>query len=137
MNPLAQIDAVFFWLKDKLSTGGYYGYHNIENFVTRTPELKINITLLKEILKRLEADGYVSRMQPAGGGQEVYNVTFKGLVFDGYVIEDEEKKLSANIAKITVNNSQNLNRLTFWLVIFSGIAALYYAVELYKFFWCK
>ena len=140
MNPLQQIDAVFFWLKAKALNGGYYGYQNIENYVKQTPELGINTTILKEILRRLIEDGFITRTSPPQGipGQSVYNVSFKGLLFDGYVkakeSADAEVEFQKGVAKATLQNAELLNRLTKWLAVFAGISALYYLVEMAKFF---
>ena len=140
MNPLEQIDAIFFWLKERIITGGYHGYHNIENYVKQTPELGINTTILIEILKRLQEDGYITKTPPPQGisGQPVYNVSFKGLLFDGYVKAKTQADLDVafqrGIANATLDNANLLNRLTIWLAIFAGISAVYYAIEIVKYF---
>ena len=77
MTPLEKIDFVFFYLKDKIQVGGYWGYHNVWNHVKATSEADINETMFKEIIQKLKDDGYITERQ-IPDAQPVYNLTFTG-----------------------------------------------------------
>jgi hypothetical protein len=128
MTPFEKIDFVFFYIKDKIQVGGHWGYNNIWNYVERTPEIGINKIMFDEIIKKLKEDGYITEKN-IPEAQPVYNMTFKGLLFNGYNQEYKEtQKLQQNVA--------SLSSRTFWLTVVIAlgtlIAAIYYLIEIWK-----
>lgn len=140
MNPLEKIDFVFFYVKDKISVGGHWGHGHIWSYVERATEFEINLTLFDEIISKLKEDGLITEIDNSPAAQ-TYHVTFKGLVFDGYKTERE----SLNAEKLRVRNIENqnqklssvLNRLTFLIALGTGIAAIYYLLQIWDYFFCK
>jgi len=139
MTPLEQIDFVFFYLKDKIQAGGSWGYYNISNYIDKCPETKINKVMLTEIVQKLKDDGYITEKQMPEA-QPVYHVTFKGLIFEGYTKEYEtsmkETVWLKNIQIQTLTTSRKLNILTWIIAIGTGIAAIYYILEIFSHWFC-
>ena len=125
MTPLEKIDFVFFYLKDKIQVGGYWGYHNIWNYVRTTTEYDINETMFKEIIQKLKDDGYITERQ-IPDAHPVYNLTFTGSLFDGY------NKNQVKIQKL----SRQTRFLTVVVSIGTGVAAIYYLLEILNHFFC-
>lgn len=139
MIPLDQIDLVFFHIRDKIQTGGNWGYNNIWNFVEQTSEAKINKTLFNEIIKKLKEDELISEIIQEGY-QSTYHITFKGLIFEGYKqqwtdsqLEKDELKSLRHASHI---NSLKMTRLTRWVMIGTSIAAIYYLLEILNHWFC-
>lgn len=139
MTPYEQIDFVFFYLKEKIQYGGSYGYQNILNRVIATPEANIKVTLLNEILLRLEQDGFITK-SIIPNAQPVYQITFKGLLFDGYTKShqalNEKERFENYVQSQNIKNGKYLNRLTLILAIVTGIAAVYYILEILNHWFC-
>lgn len=119
MTPLEKIDFVFFHIKDKIQVGGYWGYHNIWNYVKATSKADINETMFNEIIQKLKDDGYITEKQ-IPDAQPVYNLTFTGSLFDGY------NKNQVKIQKL----SRETRFLTVVVSIGTGVAAIYYLFEI-------
>lgn len=139
MNSLEKIDFVFFFIREKISVGGYWGYINVWNHVSQTEEADINKTLFKEIINKLKEDSLIIEINEIDG-QPTYHVTFKGLIFQGYVTEESNNQKEfeevRNLRQSTVDLQKGLNRLTFWIVIGALIAAIYYLLEILNHFFC-
>jgi len=117
MKPLEKIDFVFFYIKDKINAGGQWGYNNIWNHVKETKEVEINETMFKEIIKKLLNDGYITETQ-INEGQNVYNLTFEGQLFDGYLSQAKE------ISKLS-NETRRWSALVTAATVVGGIYALF------------
>lgn len=118
MTSLEQIDFVLFYIKEKIQYGGSYGFKNIWFHVEKTPETDITTpTLLKEILKRLLDDGFITETTHPEA-QNVYHLTFKGVLFQGYKKEAFNKRVK--------------NTLYIVSLVAVIIAGLYYSLEIYK-----
>lgn len=133
---LEQIDFVLNFLKSKQDLDASFSYMIIENHIKRTPELNITITILREILKKLVNDGYISeKITP--GIQPIYNVSFEGLVFEGYVHENEANQKEQERLRILENRqlalSRRMNVLTLVVAIGTTVAAVYYLLEIVKY----
>ncbi|MDO9614356.1 MAG: hypothetical protein Q7J86_07490 [Bacteroidota bacterium] len=125
MTPLEKIDFVFFFIKDKLKVGGQWGYNNIWNHIEATKDVEINKTMFDEIIKKLKIDGYIVEAE-INGSQLVYNLTFVGLLFDGY-----------NSAQKEIHKLQKQNRILSWLLVFlTGVSAIYYIFEILNHYFC-
>ena len=133
MTPLEQIDFVFFHIKSKIQVGASWGYHNVWNYVKMTEEANINETMFKEIIQKLQDDGYLTEKY-IEGAQPCYNVTFKGLIFEGYSKEheslNEEKTWLKNLQVQTLKTSKKLNLVTWIIAVGTFFAALYYILEI-------
>lgn len=125
MTPLEKIDFVFYYIKDKIQVGGNWGYHNIWNYVNATSEADINETMFKEIIQKLKNDGYITEKQ-IPDAQPVYNLTFTGSLFDGY------NKNQVKIQKL----SRQTRFLTVVVSIGTGVAAIYYLLEILNHLFC-
>src|SRR5690606_28755231 len=99
MTPLEQIDFVFFYIRDKITTGADWGYFNIWTHVQKTPETKINKTLFDEIILKLKEDGLLTEINNLGS-QATYHITFKGLTFNGYVSEQQTLQMEKERLRI-------------------------------------
>ena len=104
------------FVKSKMENSAYWGYGLIWNHVEKTTELKINKTLFAEIINKLKEDGYIVDNET----KDSYRVTFKGLIFKGYVLTEldnqEEIQKLKNLRQRTVDLQKQMNRLTGWIV---------------------
>ena len=135
MEPLQQLDAILFFIKGKTQFG--VSFFNIKKYVEQQTQLGIDEPVLREILAFLESDSRIRILNHSMEGKSLtYRITFSGLVFDGYVkakeIGESEAQWQKTIAALTVSNAKFLNRLTLWLTVFTGIAAMYYIIEISK-----
>ena len=139
MTPLEKIDFVFFYIREKISVGGNWGYNNIWNHVKQTDEADINETLFKEIIRKLKRDGLLTEVNNPES-QLIYHVTFNGLTFDGYTEErkslDAEKLQLTNIQNRILKLSSKMNCLTAIIAVGTGFAAIYYIFEILNHFFC-
>lgn len=144
---LQKLDFVLNYFKNKKEFSATYNYSLIEMYVKRTPEMNITILMLKEILEKLVSDGYLTKTEKSTGLTS-YNISFKGLVFEGYVssyIASQKEKIRVNmleeeqraLAYSQKEISQKMNNLTLWVAIGTIIAAIYYLLEIWKFFFEK
>lgn len=104
------------FIKSKMENSAYWGYGLICNHVEKTTELKINKTLFAEIINKLKEDGYIVDNET----KDSCRVTFKGLIFKGYVLTEldnqEEIQKLKNLRQRTVDLQKQMNRLTGWIV---------------------
>jgi hypothetical protein len=139
MTPLEQIDFVFFYIRDKITTGADWGYFNIWIHVKKTPETGINKTLLDEIIFKLIEDGLLTEINNLGG-QKTYHITFKGLTFNGYVSEQSSLQMEKERLKILDEKTLNLTswttRLTLIIAFGTAIVAIYYLLEILNHWLC-
>lgn len=141
-----KIDFIFFDFKKKATHGIGISRDYIWNFlVSKTPELEINKTMYDEIIRKLVEDGYV-REELAAGSPPTYHLTFNGLSFKGYEEEvntqNAEKTRLGNLESENqlfqregLNNARRMNLLTLILAIGTGIAAVYYILEILHHCW--
>ena len=139
MTPLEKIDFIFLYLKEQTQYGGSWGYQNVENRVLKTPEAEISITLLKEILERLKRDNFITET-PVTSGVSVYHLTFEGVLFDGYqkqkLENQKEQERIQSLAEKTVNLSERLTSLTFWIMFGTLTMAAYAIFQTVIYFFC-
>jgi len=139
MTPLEQIDFVFFFIRDKIQVGGNWGYNNIWNHVEKTTEAKINKTLFNEIINKLKEDELITEVIQEAA-QHTYHVTFKGLIFEGYKQQWSESQRENNelksLRQTSHINSLKMTRLTWWVMIWTSIAAIYYLLEILNHLFC-
>jgi hypothetical protein len=124
VTPFEQIDFVFLYIKEHTQYGGSIGYHNIENYVNATPEAGITITMLKEILKRLEDDSYITVRTPEES-QTLYHTSFNGLLFDGYKKAKKKRDREAIFQR-------RLNISNFWTPILTGVIAFIALIQSFQ-----
>lgn len=140
MNPLEKIDFVFLFIKDKINVGGNWGYGHVWSHVEKAEEYEINQTLFKEIISKLKEDGLITEVDNYSTAP-TYHVTFKGLVFDGYVAErerlDTEKLRLRDLDYKNQKLSHALNKLTCFIAIGTVVAAIYYLIQIFEYFFCK
>ncbi|WP_129021313.1 hypothetical protein [Edaphocola flava] len=144
---LQKLDFVLDYFKKKKEFSATYNYSLIETYVKRTPEMNITTLILKEILEKLVSDGYLTKTEKPTG-LSYYNISFKGLVFEGYVLvytlsqkeiqrvnmlEQEQRALAYSQNQV----AEKTKNLTVWVAIGTIIAAVYYLLEIWKFFFEK
>ncbi len=108
-----------------------------------------DLTLLNAILNKLIKDYYVESISINNininthkeSNEHKYRITFEGkmFIFDGGYAVDYENRNSHQIEinrikNLQINLQQKLNLLTFWVTIGTLIAAVYYAIEVLKYF---
>lgn len=139
MTPYEKIDFVFFDLKDRIQAGGKWGYHTLWHRVQKSPEKGINKTMFDEIIRKLKADDYITET-PTDDGQPVYNITFKGLLFDGYGEEQGEAQRENTRLKFledrTLLIAERVKTLTVWITVATVIASLYSLLEILDKLFC-
>ena len=130
MTDLEKIDFVLFYIKTKMADSAYWGYGPIWAHIQKTTELKINKALFDEIINKLKEDGYIVD----NNTNDACRVTFRGLTFNGYVSEQSflqmEKKRLKTLEEKTLNLSRWTTRLTIIIALGTGIAAIYYLLEI-------
>lgn len=135
---LKKIDFVLNFFKSKQDLDASFSYTIIENHVKRTSELKITVTMLREILKKLVNDGYITERKQEEGYQSIYHVSFEGLVFEGYVHENEanhkEQERLHTLENRQLALSRRMNALTAIVAVGTIVAAVYYLMEILKSF---
>ncbi|MFA6057878.1 MAG: hypothetical protein WC756_06755 [Taibaiella sp.] len=150
MEPLQQIDLVFHFIKKTI--GGSTKSFDIWEEVSGSEKIT-DKDIFDGIINRLIADGLISKTFGTEEG-DFYAPTFNGLLFDGYAMERErseqekrrtdllEKELSFH-RSMNLKFSRSMNRLqkrvVCWTVILgvgTSIAAVYYLLEILKFFLC-
>lgn len=91
--------------------------------------------MFKEIIQKLKDDGYITEKQ-FPDAQPVYNLTFTGLIFDGYNQEHQQQK---DIQKLQ-QTVFSLSQYTFWLTVVIAlgtfVAAVCYSLEILNHFFC-
>lgn len=134
---LEKIDFVFEYIKSKKDLDAVFGYVNIRTRVDRTPELGITTQMLNEIIKRLVKDGYIVE-QKRPNEQNVYSITFDGLIFEGYVHENasirKEQERLRTLENHQLELSKRMNFLTSVMAVGTTVAAIYYLIEILKHF---
>ena len=139
-----KIDHVFFTLRLLYHSGIGVEKEKLWELVTIKPNTHdINRILFEGIVNKLLEDGYIQKTTKHSNTHTIYNLTLKGTIFLGYVHqvkkENEEKikikELENKTEKLqndAIENANRLNKLTFWLVIGTSIAAIYYIIEIIK-----
>jgi len=139
VTPLEQIDFVFFYLREKVTSGGHWGYQNIWFHVKGASETGINKTLLDEIIVKLKDDGLITEINNLDS-QSTYHVTFKGLTFNGYASEKQSLQAEKERLKILDEKTLKLTswttRLTWIIAIGTFVAAIYYLLEILNHWFC-
>lgn len=117
MSEFEKIDFVLNFIKEKMSISAYWGQGLIWKHVEDTKEAGINKTLFLEILNKLREDGFIVDNET----KDACRVTFKGLIFKGYVLTEldnqEESQIVKNLRQRTVDLQEQMNVLTKWIVI--------------------
>ena len=120
----------------------------------RFPDSSINKEIMRTILRKLIRDNYVDRFSgltliPKNEELGYVNETKIQRNFEGDLFVEaggyKQQKINADAEITRVENIENrqrvndniLMRLTWVIAIGTAVAACYYAVELWKYFYCK
>lgn len=133
MTTLEKIDIVLNFLKSRQDLSAQFTKEYIWNFyVSKTPELEINSQLYNEIFSTLLDNDFIRENKQEQDFPSTYHITIKGLTFSGF----HQTELS-NLKRDNENRQVQLSlrSSTFWIMVGTGIAAIYYLFELLdKFF---
>jgi hypothetical protein len=130
LSPLRQLDRILEILENSEQQVDIdYIALNAENEVS----LNTIILVLDKLIKDTYANKYQINELDSPYTKVLYSITFEGSAFiqqGGYVNESEsiatEKERIEFATSFQLEQSRTLNRLTFWIALASGIAAVYY-----------
>ena len=133
VDPLEQIDFILGYIKANSDSKrkNMVTHVDLERHVIANRTI-IGIKRIRfyQILEKLKDDGFIL----IRGEHKYYDLTFKGVVFEGYSMakksSDAEKSLMKNLAIQTERNSRKLNQLTMILAL--GSVALLFVTGIEK-----
>lgn len=133
MTPIEKIDTILIFLKERADLNASFSKEYIWNlYVKKMPELHITRQIFDEILNKLVEDGYVKK-ELRENSQPTFHLTMSGYLFDGYLSSKNEMQ---KLQQTAIFLSKRTFCMTVVIAVGTGIAAIYYIIEILNHFFC-